>query len=130
FTINRLVYPDPFEESKVVELAMPTLDNFSVKTDFTRSHKLLRHRKNQMVVLAAPSQVHEFIIHYLLTNHKKIKGINFVVRNPARMIIEIQIQITKWDKIFRKKKWRKRCWEMSKMVSGMMPVGLCNIKPI
>jgi hypothetical protein len=112
---------------------------FAVKTDFTDSHKLLRQKKN-MTTLTQPSQVHEFIIYHLLTYYQ-IRGINFVVKDPVSILIEIQIQILWKHKVrdwlyslipfyYHKKNWNNVCRDLTKMVSEMMPVGFCNIKPL
>lgn len=112
---------------------------YGIKTDFTNSHQLLRQKK-EMIVLTQPSQVHEFVIYHLLTYHQ-IKGINFVVKDPVKILIEIQIQIL-WkdsvrDRFFElipfynhKKNWKRVCYELTKMVSEKMPIGMCTIHPL
>lgn len=127
-TINRNIHPEYPEADVIVQPDLSTSSELSVRTDFSNSKSLLRKRKNTMVTLNVPSQVHEFIIHYLLTHYPNIKGINFLVKDQVRVIVIIQIQLYWWQKVFEKDLWTRRCWNMTKMVSEMMPVGYCTIK--
>ena len=104
---------------------------FQIKTDFTKSETLIRlKKKDRMIILAQPSQVHEFVIQLILSRRYRIKGINFVVKDPYRILIVIQIQLTWFDRLFNKLMWERRCQDLTRMVSEMMPIGLCTIKPI
>lgn len=117
-------------ETPEVEELQPTNRAYSVRTDFSEPHTLLRHKKNEMISLNQASQVHEYVIHHFLSYHKGIKGLNFVVKDPVRILIEVQIQLGGWDSMFNRHYWDRVCRDLSKKVSMMMPVGLCNIKPI
>ena len=96
------------------------------KTDFTQSDKMIRSR-HVMTSLNQPSQVHEFVVQLILSRRYNILGINFVVKDPCRNIIEIQIQLDWWERTFNKERNAKICREMSRLVSQLMPIGLCTI---
>lgn len=127
--INRITPPPPsvVVSEKKKEINFPA--GFEIKTDFTDQNKLIYNKKNHFgdIVLTQPSQVHEFVIYQLLTSKQKIRGINFVVKDPVRVIIDIQIQIYWWDKLLNKKWWVRSCNQMSKIISDRMPNGICKV---
>lgn len=114
-----------FENNSIMPMSP---GGFEVQTNFSNRSQLMRS-KNELYVLSCPSQVHEFVIKDLITNYQ-VKGINFVVKDPVKNFIEVQVQISWWDGLFNKDRWRRVCSNLSKKVSTKMPVGICNVKPI
>lgn len=134
-TINRTIQIRSGETYKTETNNNLTIspDVFAVRTDFTNSQKLIRKTKkdsNDILSFNQASQVHEFVIQYILAHYQTVKGINFVVKDPERILIEIQIQLSWWEKFINKGIWNQRCRQLSTLISSKMPVGLCNIKPI
>lgn len=133
-TINRTVYirsEEMFKTETNNNLSISP-DGFQIKTDFKKRQELIRQKKKSESILSfnQASQVHEFVIQQILSNYHTVKGINFVVKDPERILIEVQIQLSWWDKFLNKGQWRRVCHDMSKFISSKMPIGLCNIKTV
>jgi hypothetical protein len=105
-------------------------NGYQFKTDLTKVTRQQRRQSNEIISFNQPSQVHEYVVQHLLSHYPSVKGINCFVKDRERNVIEIQIQLSWWDKFLNKHRWNQVCQDMSRFISTRMPIGICTIKSI